>query len=266
VAAPVSVIDNGTPGYTETAGTWNASSLQGYNGTGSRYSTSANAEVTWAPTLTAGFYTIDIFKLATQSSSTNAHFSIVHHGQTETQTIDLRAATAGFVTVPGTFYFDGSAGELVKLTQGASVGTLRADAVRFTKVPTPIALIDNGTTGYAETGTWATSGVTGYNGTNTRYSAQIAATATWTPALAGAGMYRVSFYRVSNAASQTNAKLTLTHNGGTDSPISIDLTGPAGFVDLGVFQFNGSGSELLKLSQTTAGTLRADAVRFTKVS
>jgi hypothetical protein len=259
------VIDNGTPGYAETGGAWYDSGLRGYNNSSTRYSPSTNAKAEWTPMLSPGFYTIAIFKLANNTSSSNAQLSVVHDGLIDTQSVDLRASTAGFVELPGVFSFRGAGGELVRLLQGTAGGYLRADAIRFTKVPAPVVLIDNGGAGYAETGAWSNSGLTGYNGSSTRYNSATNATAEWTPSVT-AGYYRVEFYKVVHAASQTSAKLSVIHNGVTDTQ-TINLTsGSAGFVDLGTFYFAGSGSERLRLWQTTAGTLRADAVRFTKVA
>jgi subtilisin-like proprotein convertase family protein len=262
VGTPVTVVDNGTAGYAETAGTWGTSGLTGYNGSSTRYSASSNAAATWTPTLAAGYYAVAIYKPLSNASSVNAVVTVKHNGITETQILDERSAVGGFYQL-GVYYFSGAGGEFVKLAQGATVGNLRADAVRFKQVDAAIVIVDNGTPGYVEGGSWNDSGLTGFNGSSTRYSVQTTATATWTPVLA-AGNYMVSFYRVSNATNQTNATLTINHNGANDSQ-SINLTGASGFVDLGVFTFSGSGTEFLRLSQTTAGTLRADAVRFTKV-
>jgi hypothetical protein len=263
-SAPITIVDNSDSGYVESAGAWSNSSLKGYQDTATRYSSSANATARWTPVLTPGFYSIAVFKVASSSSSSDAKFSVVHDGLTDVRIFDLRTSQARFVELSGSFYFRGTGNEFVQLTQGSSLGILRADAIRFTKIPTPVALLDNGLAGYAETGAWSASGLTGYNGSSTRYSAAATATATWTPAFS-AGYYRVEFYKVANATNQKAATIRVSHNGQNDDQL-IDLSaGSSGFVTLGAFYFNGSGSEFIRLSQSTAGTLRADAVRFTKI-
>lgn len=262
VTAPYTIVDNVAPSYAETSGIWLTSGLLGYNNSSSRYSPYANAVATWTPNLAPGYYSIAIFKLANTVSSINARLSVVHNGITETQTVDLRSATAGFVDLPGVFYFQGSPSELVRLTQGTTVGNLRTDALRFTKVGD---LIDNGQTGYLETGSWNASGLFGYNNSSTRFNSAPNAAATWTPAIP-AGTYKVEFYNVAHATNSTNAKITIVHNGVSDVLTLNLVTSPSGFLDLGNFSFTGAPGEYLKLSQgLTLGTLRADAVRFTKV-
>ena len=55
-----------------------------------------------------------------------------HVGYIEQQLIDLAAGTSGFAEL-GTFYFASQGPEFVSLARG-TVATLRADAVRFTKI------------------------------------------------------------------------------------------------------------------------------------
>ncbi|MDZ4848462.1 MAG: hypothetical protein SGI77_04160, partial [Pirellulaceae bacterium] len=58
----------------------------------------------------------------------------IHNGITEpTQTINLASGTFGFVDI-GTYFFSGTPGELIRLSQGTPVGILRADAVRFNRL------------------------------------------------------------------------------------------------------------------------------------
>jgi hypothetical protein len=134
--------------------------------------------------------------------------------------------------------------------------------INVTAVPTAI-IIDHGMAGYNETGAWATSSLLGYDGSTTRYNTSTKSpSATWTPTLAP-GNYAVSFYKVVASGSSTNAKVSVIANGRTTNQNMNFTTGTSGFVDLGTFYFNGSGSEHVKL--TGNGVLRADAVRFTKV-
>lgn len=268
VPAPSVTVDNGTPGYVETAGTWSDSGLTGFNNTNTRISSAASAVATWTPALSAGYYSISIFLPATTASSAGARISVLANGTSYNHTVDLRSASGGFIDLPGKFFFGGNGAELVRMQQGTTLGNLRADAIRFTKTSTPtIQLIDNGTPGYAEVGAWSASSLTGVNGTNTRFSAAANATATWTPAGLTAGSYRVEFFKVANAASSVGVTITISHNGVSENR-TIDLsTGTSGFVDLGVLTFSGSPGEFIRLSQGAVfGTLRADAVRLTKVA
>jgi hypothetical protein len=267
--APVVTIDNGTAGYAENSGAWANSGLRGIENSTTRFSASSNASATWTPQLSAGFYRVSIFRTATNSSSPAANVSVLANGVTYEHSVDLRTGVSGFLTLPGKFFFTGTGNEFVRLMQGTTLGTLRADAIRFEKVSAPAAIsfIDNGQAGYSEAGVWSNSGMFGSNGSNTRFSAAANASAVWRlPSAFSAGNYRIEFFKVASSTSSSNAKITIAHSG-TSTIKSIDLsTGTSGFVDLGIFAFNGNPGEFLRLSQgAVVGTLRADAVRFTLI-
>ncbi len=135
VSSPIFIVDNGMAGYAETA-LWVNSAITGFNGTTTRIANAANAAATWnTPSLAAGYYTVSVWKVAVATNSNNARVTVVHNGITEpAQTIDLSTGAAGFVDI-GTYFFSGASGEFVRLSQGTTVGNLRADAVRFTRQP-----------------------------------------------------------------------------------------------------------------------------------
>ncbi len=135
VSSPVFVVDNSAPGYVET-GSWVNSSITGFNGTTTRITNAATATATWnAPSLAPGLYSVAIWRVVLPTNSNNARVTIVHNGITASPiTVDLSTGAAGFFEL-GTFFFSGAPGEFVRLSQGTVLGNLRADAVRFTKVP-----------------------------------------------------------------------------------------------------------------------------------
>ncbi|MDZ4849550.1 MAG: hypothetical protein SGI77_09660, partial [Pirellulaceae bacterium] len=107
-----------------------------FNGSSTRLANAANVAATWsAPSLAPGYYSVAIYRLAVSTNSQAANFTVVHNGITEAPiSVNLAPSTSGFFEV-GTFFFSGAPGELVRLSQGATVGNLRTDAVRFTKLP-----------------------------------------------------------------------------------------------------------------------------------
>lgn len=133
VVAPFeTMIDNGLAGYSE-VGSWYNSGLTGVNGSSTRFSAISNAAAVWTPTLSAGYYTVLLYKVVHPASSTNAKVTIAHNGAAEQQTLDLTSGSSGFATL-GTFYFSGSGAEFIRLSQNAPLGNLRADAVKFVRV------------------------------------------------------------------------------------------------------------------------------------
>lgn len=259
------LVDQGRPGYAE-AGSWALSGFTGHLGTTTRFSASTAATSTWTPTLpSAGTYRVEFYKIPNASSNPNATVTINANGSNFILPMNFQTGTAGFVDL-GTYTFSGSGTEFLRLSQ-STAGTIRADAVRFVRLAAAeIQVIDFGSAGYAEVGAWVNSGLLGFDGSTTRYATAATATARWTPTTPLVGTYKVEFYKVVNAASTTNATVTISASG-TNTPFAVNFTtGVSGFVDLGNFTFSGIAGEFVTLSQSANGTMRADAVRFTKIS
>jgi len=144
-----------------------------------------------------------------------------------------------------------------------------------TPTPTPTStpdpeVVDNddGAPGYTETGSWSTSGSTGYNGGTYRYATVGGAhTATW-EANQIAGNYDVEvIYRAgTNRASSTKYVI---HASGGDQTVYIDQTqNDLVWVDLGNFAFD-AGSQSITLDAAGSSgnsVVISDAVRFTYTS
>lgn len=121
-------------------------------------------------------------------------------------------------------------------------------------------IIDNGGTGYSESGVWSDSGLTGYNNTGTRYGYSAGSYATWQPQLT-AGMYEVSIYKVVHASSDTNTKIEIVHAEGTDTVYLNYTQGTSGWVSLGVYNFLDGDSGYVRNLRSN-GMIRTDAVKF----
>ena len=124
-------------------------------------------------------------------------------------------------------------------------------------------IIDNGDTGYSESGDWSDSGVKGYNDSSTRFSYTAGAYVTWTPDLTE-GSYEVCIYKVVHSSSDRNAKIDVVYSGGTDTQYLNYTTGESGWITLGVYYFDGTTVGYVKNTRS-ADAIRADAVRFEKV-
>jgi hypothetical protein len=90
------------------------------------------------------------------------------------------------------------------------------------------------------------------------------ATATWTPTITTAGQYQVFVRYTSHPLRATNAKYTVSHNGGS-TDVNIDQTvGGGTWVPLGTF--NLSNGAFVMLDSTGANQfVIADAVRFVRI-
>jgi hypothetical protein len=124
-------------------------------------------------------------------------------------------------------------------------------------------IIDNTDSGYAESGTWAASGLLGYKNSSTRFSSNGTSYATWTPTGLNNGYYKVSVFTPTTSANPA-ATYEVYHNGKVDR-IVINQTLVNDFVFLGLFDFSGIGSEYIKVLSTQGVYTRTDAVRFEQI-
>lgn len=121
---------------------------------------------------------------------------------------------------------------------------------------------DDNTNTYLEvSGSFASSGLTGYNGSGTRFASGSGAKAEWVFVCPKTDTYRVYVYKVQHSTSDTNAKISVHHAGGTAVSYLNYATGSSGWVDLGAYSFSGQGTYKL-INERANGYLRADAVRF----
>ncbi len=257
---PTVLIDNNRPGYSET-GTWAFSVVRGVNNSSTRFSSQPTATATWsARTLTPGFYKVEFYKVVVSNSSAAVDIRITDADGTKTlRTSQAGGGPSGWTEL-GIYRFNGATTNRVVLANASSVGVLRADAVRFTPVSSPI-LLDLGSPGYREVGTWISSNTLGNNNTFTRASNTAGASVTYSPTIT-AGQYIVQIYLVGNANSTSNAEVRVASNSGFSTYNFNQATATSGWVTLGVFNFDGVGNEFVRLRNAGTGFLRADAVRF----
>ena len=262
------MIDNEDFGYLEENGLWRDSVAQGVDGTGTRLTNTPRATATWRPdSLPPGNYEVLFYKVVSPNNTTNASVEVHHNGSTSEIPIDMTSGTSGFVNL-GVFEFDGSTDELVRLTKNPGTGFARADSVQFRPVEhLQSFMTDNGDPGYTEeSGVWLDSSILGNSGTSTRTSGALGtASVSWRPPIIPAGTYRVEFFNVVNPSSANDANVEVHHNGGVTTIPMDHTTGNFGYVDLGIYEFDGTTDELVRLVSSSAGRLRADAVRWTPI-
>lgn len=124
---------------------------------------------------------------------------------------------------------------------------------------------DGGSPGYIETGSWITSGSTGYAGGTYRFAnAGESHTATWTADLPESGAYEIQLWYREGSNRTTSTQYNFSHTGGPET-VYVDqtVTGQAWF-SLGEYTFNaGSNSITLNASGSSGGSVViADAIRF----
>ncbi|SDT49477.1 GDSL-type esterase/lipase family protein [Jiangella sp. DSM 45060] len=124
--------DPDTPAYAET-GTWAGSSLAGFDGSRSRFSTTDGSTATWSATLLDGNYDVSVWFPAHTNSTSAATFTVSHAGGESDTVLDQRADGGRWVSL-GEYEFSADRLGSVTLTVGDAPGNARADAVRFSPV------------------------------------------------------------------------------------------------------------------------------------
>lgn len=133
-------------------------------------------------------------------------------------------------------------------------------------------IVDNGNAGYTEHavgGAWALSGLTGYNGTSTRY---LGGTGTgyveWQPTITQSGLYRISIYKVGSTDYNESLNVSVNYSGGNFERNNVNVNVlPTGWFSVGLFQLDSAGVHRIRLSRDHTGSnLRADAVKFELIS
>ena len=127
---------------------------------------------------------------------------------------------------------------------------------------------DSAASGYSETGSWSTSGTSGYNGGTYRFTNAAAtetATAIYTPNITKEGWYWVSVYFREGANRPVDTRYKVNHAGGeTVVSINQEVHGQT-WVYLGQFYFDAGTAGNVTLSNESSDTgqaVIADAVRF----
>lgn len=258
---PTIVIDNHNVGYSET-GKWALSQVAGVNGSRTRFSNEPTAKARWsAAGVTTGYYRVEIFKVVNSTNARTINVQVVSADGTSTTPMSFSGGSPSGWTQVGIFRFTGSATQLVSISNPTGSGNLRADAVRFTPVNRS-EIVDAGSANYSETGTWSESLVAGNNGSTTRLSSSLNASARYNTSIR-AGYYTVQIYLVIATGNATNVEITVA-SGGKTRVYKVNMaTGTSRWLTLGKFYFSGSGEEYVQIRNAgTTGRLRTDAVQF----
>jgi hypothetical protein len=117
---------------------------------------------------------------------------------------------------------------------------------------------------YAETGDWRGSGLNGWNGIQSRYSAPavVGGTATWTPDLPQAGEYDVAVWYPSNFETTTSAAYVVTHAGGSSEVVVNQIENANRWRALGRFRFGQGRGGNVRLEVRNTAFHRASAAQF----
>lgn len=250
------VVDNGGTGYA-TTGSWLSSTLPGFNGGTTTYTLTSGATATFTPSLaSAGYYTVYVMYPYAENSTHAASYSVHAADGNHAFTVD-QVGLAGIWRSLGTWKFAaGTSGQVVLTANGRT----RADAVKFE----PAYIVDNSDTGFATTGSWASSTLTGFNGTSTIYSTAAGATATWTPNLPTAGRYAVYAWFPTYTNSDTAAQYSVAATDGTKTVQFSQRTYAGKWRSLGIFNLPAGSGGTVKLTSSGANA-RADAVYFVRI-
>ncbi|RAU93705.1 family 16 glycosylhydrolase [Paenibacillus sp. YN15] len=260
VLRPITVIDGTGSGYMELSGSWSGSGIKGWANTSTRTSNTAGAAAVWIPALAAsGDYEVFVWIPKHSNATVNAKYTVYYNGGSQEIFKNQTVEGNQWISL-GTYPFLAGAGGYVKV-ENAAGSYLRTDAMRFMPAFETVHVIDGGDPGYSESGNWQGSGLSGYNGSFTRYAGAGGSYAQWTPGIGAPGNYSVYFYKVVGPSSHTNAQVSVSYRGVTDSR-SMNLTeGASGWVYLGDYSL--TPGDYVRIAKTeSGGYVRSDAVKF----
>lgn len=146
----------------------------------------------------------------------------------------------------------------IRLLVSALALTLSGSVVGTTK---PLLTPDSR---FEVTGDWRGGSTPGHaSGRGTIYCNSPNATATWLPSLHSICPVRISFWISPHENNSPGAKIEFGRPGSTLETRIIDLRSePPQWKALGVLRFEGAGAEIIRLSNTTRGNLRASALKL----
>jgi beta-glucanase (GH16 family) len=270
------VVDNGGTGYME-SGSWSPSTLLGYIGSSTRYSTQTSAPAAyaqWQPTLTEGMYRVAIYKVVNPTdplSGDNAALITIHSNDgSKTFSVDYTSGTSGWYDLGIYSFRSGTHGYVRNTIQG---GIARADAVRFLKLNSTI-IVDNASSGFNTTGSWTASNAysptwssKGFYGidylTDNSSIADSDKSATWTPSITRAGLYKIYLRWTASSNRPNAAPLEIKHKYGTDlsKTVNQQLNNDS-WVEIGTYTFDPADTNSVTIKASEAGFTIADASKF----
>jgi hypothetical protein len=273
-------------GYIENGATFTSSSAAAdYNGKVTRWALDQKAEVSYLPSLSAGWYSVSVWKPVHQNNTKAQIYTVYHKNGSDAVTIDVSGGDSGWQEI-GVFEFAGAGADRVTVTV-ENKSTMRAGSVKFevsdagkagviNPSPTETPPASNGGeakevtvelngSGYSEpSGSFTTStAAVDYNGKGARWALDAAAVARYTPSLPVSGLYTVSVWKPIHQNNTKNQTYTVFHNGKTDT-VSIDMSdGDSGWEDIGVYDFSANGAEYAEAGVESKSTIRVGSVKFT---
>lgn len=165
--------------------------------------------------------------------------------------------TAGSAVAPGSSTrFEARLDQTLR--RGVLVRVADEGVIAHTQSPWP---------GYLETGTWFPSGLSGWNGTRTRYSdtASVGSTVTWNVDLPQAGLYRVSVWYPTNSTTTTSAAYIVEHQGGSSEVIVNQTENAAAWRALGTYRYDAGAVGTVRLEVRNTSIHRVSAAQFVRV-
>ena len=144
------------------------------------------------------------------------------------------------------------------LRRGVLVRVADEGVIAHTQSPWP---------GYLEAGNWYPSGLSGWNGTRTRYSDSdsVGSTVTWNVDLPQAGLYRVSVWYPTNPTTTTSAAYVVEHQNGSSEVIVDQTQGAAAWRSLGSFRYAAGATGTVRLEVRNTSIHRVSAAQFVRI-
>ncbi len=140
--------------------------------------------------------------------------------------------------------------------------------------PTTGIVVDNTSSAYTETGSWANSASSGFYNTESRFATASSTNnrATWAPNLTQSGQYQVYVWYVAGSNRSTGAAYKINHLAGQSTVVRNQTSNGSQWVLLGTYNFNSGTAGTVQLDGPTSlngglstTVVSADAARFLRI-
>ena len=267
-------------GFTKSSG-WSTSSMPDSAGNAkSLYTDKSGEYVKYQPSgMEAGWYKVSFWNLKydDHQDPIKMNATVCSHGKTyegiQLAVNKVSENRGGIWTEIGTFYFDGTNDEYVKLISTGGSNARSAD-VKFELVENYVPRVSVGGAGFSKSSGWTSSTMPDSVGNAiSLYSATAGEYVEYKPIGLEAGWYKVSFWNIKNGDHQDPMKMTA--NVYANNMCKMDIPLPANKVsadrggiwsEIGIFYFAGTGDETVELVATGGNYARPADVKFEKTT
>lgn len=250
--------------YFET-GAWNYGGLTGENGSSCRYSAEKDATAGWNIEIGKnGYYRVKFYNVFYENNFENIKIE-VSYGEEKEEYIFAHKGDYNQKGLEELGIYKLYTGDILNVTVSAmGEGTyLRTNSLKVEYYPDMEEFVYNTANLEKITGTWHSSSLLGYNGTESVYASSGERCGRWNIDVIEDGVAEVYIYNLMHGTNCSELYVTLSDSDGVLHTKTIFHKGSeenGGLIYLGRFDFSGTGKEYVEISGSSGGYLRVNTL------